>query len=145
MASFNYRKKCVKQETISTQIQSLVSDSILEARPFGRSQTLSLWVKMDSLIKAAHVLKSDPVLNLDWLENFSVFLIDDLVVLTYFLRSTQTNHELIVRASFSREKQEEKIQVPTVTRIWPMGKSLEKEAESFFGIHFSEDRGHSWK
>jgi NADH:ubiquinone oxidoreductase subunit C len=115
-----------------------VRSTILEKARFGRGGTACLWLEMKGVEKLAAALKGDPELILDFLENLSVFQLDDALVVTYFLRSRTHGHSLVLRGSVVPAKPESEVEVPSVASVWSESRAQEAENEALFGITFGE-------
>ncbi len=110
--------------------------AVLESRRFGRSNRLSIWIEGQSIQKVAAVLKEDPDLELNWLENFSVVELEATLILSYFVNSLSKGDSLVVRASLVPPDPERSVLFPSVRQIWTMGAPMEDEADELFGIRF---------
>lgn len=116
------------------QLESAVPGALLEARPFGRSGALSLWIEMKAIGRVAEHLKS----GYDWLENMTVFEVDQALVLTYFVRSSSdpAAEKLVLRGSLAPRSPEAEVDAFSVVGSWPMADAFEREAADLFGIRF---------
>jgi NADH:ubiquinone oxidoreductase subunit C len=110
--------------------------AVLDSRPLGRSDELSVWIEMSSVKDVARALASDDECPLDWLEHLSVIEIDQALVVSYFLRSTQSGAALILRGSLLPKGAEDEVQADSVTEIWPMAEWFEAENSELFGVRF---------
>jgi NADH:ubiquinone oxidoreductase subunit C len=120
------------------KLEAVAPGAILEARPFGRSGALSLWIEMRAIEKVARALRDDEALGLDWLENLSAMEFEGAIVLNYFLRSTSALQGLFVlRGSVLPESPESETDVGSVRAIWPMAEAFEREIADLFGIRFA--------
>ncbi|MBI2711503.1 MAG: NADH-quinone oxidoreductase subunit C [Bdellovibrio sp.] len=121
---------------IVLKLNSICSGTVLEAGEFGRSGVVSVWIESKTVLQIAECLKNDLEFQLDWLENLSVVELEEVVVVTYFLRSTTTPETLVLRISALPGSKSEKIVFPSVSSIWPMAIPFENEAEQLFGVTF---------
>ena len=119
-----------------SRLNKLVPKSILETRRFGRTGVTSIWVESDSILQIASILKNDAETAFDWLENLSVVEFEEALVVSYFLRSTQTSNTLVVRISLVPTSAEAEVSAPSVRLVWPMAEPMEREAEEMFGVQF---------
>lgn len=126
----------MERKDLSNKLNQVVPGSVLEVRPFGRAGEVSAWIELKSIQKVARAIKDDEELGLDWLENLSVSEIDGTLLLTYFVRSTQTGNTMILRATTLPEKSDAEADVLSVVGIWSMAKSMELEVGELFGIRF---------
>ena len=120
--------------TLLSKVESAHSGAILEKGRFGHSGTLVLWVEAEKLPRIAKAIGGD----FDWLENFSVLQMEEILVLTYFLRSTaHPESELVLRSSVVPGTADELTEIPSVRGVWRMAESFEREAHEFFGLRFT--------
>jgi len=73
---------------------------------------------------------------MDWLENLSVMEIDRALVLTYFIRSSTTGDQLILRGSVMPPSADAYAEAQSVVASWPMAERMENEVSELFGIRF---------
>lgn len=126
---------------ILNKLKTAAPGSVLEKKRFGRSDQTSVWVEARALPEIAAFLKSDPRISLDWLENFSAIQMDEAIVLTYFLRSSAHDHNLIVRASVEPPSPSKEVEAPSVARTWAMATPFEAEIQELFGVRFVDPQG----
>ena len=118
------------------KLESLAPGAILETKPFGRSGNISVWLEQGRVLEVAEILKEEPTLKLDWLENLSAFEIESSIVLTYFLRSSVTGKSLVLRGSVVPASEAETVSSKSVSSVWPMARSFEAEIQDLFGVVF---------
>lgn len=118
------------------KLNKAVPGAVLEARRFGRSSHSSIWVEAQTIQKVANALKTDAVLGLDWLENLSVVEFEKVFVISYFVRSSESQFNVIIRASAVPSAPHAEVFFPSIRTVWPMGEPMEEEAEELFGILF---------
>jgi NADH:ubiquinone oxidoreductase subunit C len=118
-----------------------VPDSVLESRRFGRSGTTSIWLEAESIAKVAKLVKFDDELKMDWLENFSLVEFEEVLVATYFVVSSITRKNVILRISVAPRSPLERVSFPSVRSVWPMIEPMEREASDLFGVNFKEESG----
>ena len=120
------------------KLKSELPGSVLQIQAFGRAKEPTLWVEMRSLPEVAIFLKDQSGLSLDWLEHLSVMEVEQALVLTYFLRSTQDTAQaaILLRCSIVPSSAEALIEVPSVSLVWAMAVPMERELSELFGIHF---------
>ena len=121
---------------IVSKINSIWPGAVLEARSFGRSGAFSVWLESQALLKVALALKEDPEWKLNWLENLSVVELEEVMVVTYFLRSTVNSRTLVLRTSAVPSSPKAWVKFPSVSHIWSMSAPFEHEAKELFGIEF---------
>ena len=133
----------MEKQSLLSKLEKAAPGRILQHARFGRTQCASVWVEKSALADVARALREDPELRLDWLENLSVAQMgagggadDEALVLTYFLRSTETREELVLRASVDLSRSDQWVDAPSVTAIWPMAAPFEQDAGELFGIRF---------
>lgn len=124
------------KNSLLSKLNKLIPGAVLETRGFGRSGLISIWIEVQSIPKVALFLKNDAELKLDYLENLSVVEFEDVLVLSYFVRSTVNNQSLLLRGSVVPPSKEAVVSFPSVTHVWPMGEYFEDEASEMFGIKF---------
>jgi NADH-quinone oxidoreductase subunit C len=97
-------------------------------------QRLMIELEPADLVKAATILRDDPLLSCSYLSFLSgVDNIDDFEVI-YLLRSL--NHPVIVQLTVKLPRKEPS--VPTVTGVWTGANWHEREAYDLFGIRFDK-------
>ncbi|MFZ9595160.1 MAG: NADH-quinone oxidoreductase subunit C [Bdellovibrionia bacterium] len=112
---------------------------VLDSQAFGRTEIPSLWIELNSIHTIAQFLKTTEPHFLDWLENLSVVQVDQALVVNYFLRSTRSKDQLVLRGSVVPESPLKKVVLCSTRAIWPMAEPWEQEAEELFGIAFRSD------
>lgn len=127
------------KNTLTAKLNKLIPGAVLEARRFGRSNITSIWVEAQSVQKVATTLRSETELKLDWLENLSVVEFEKVFVVTYFLRSSSSGFNFVMRASIVPSSPNASVAFPSVRNIWPMAQVMEDEAEEMFGIIFKQE------
>ena len=122
---------------IVSKINNVFPGVVLESRRFGRSDSRSIWIEAQSIHKVAGLLRFDPEISLDWLENLSVVEFTEALVVTYFLQSrTDARTSLILRVSVAPPDTDAEVVVPSIRAIWPMGIPMEQEVHEMFGVRF---------
>lgn len=114
---------------------------ILDKNRFGRSGLSVLWINPRNLLALARGLKGDPQMGIDWLENLCVAQLGQALAVTYFLRSTLTSSQVILRCAADLPDGEIEIRLPSVREIWPMASMMEDQAGELFGISFLSESG----
>lgn len=110
-------------------------------------------IDLERMSETAMLIRKDPELKIDWLENLSAIHWGKYVILNYFLRATESAYEIILRGraqietvSGSMGKILEKVKVQSVCRAWPMAKPFELEISDLFGVDFvGGDRKSLWE
>jgi NADH:ubiquinone oxidoreductase subunit C len=128
-------------ETLVNKIHAIVPGSVTESFGFGRSERMALWLESRSVAAVAQVLAIEPGVELDWLENLSVFQREGTLVVTYFLRSTTTDRQLVLRTSVKLVSDSREAELPSVSAIWQMAAPFEIDAAELMGIHFVDKSG----
>ena len=124
------------------KINHAVPGAVLEKTRFGRTSRTAVWIEARALPEVAAFLHSGGGPALDWLENLSVMQMDETLVATYFLRSSQKpDRELIVRVSVAIPGLNRDVVFPSVSSTWPMARAFEVEAGELFGIRFNDRQG----
>jgi NADH:ubiquinone oxidoreductase subunit C len=126
----------VEKNVKSTAFEKLESSAILEKGRFGRTNTPLLWVEAGSIADVARLLREDPELSLDWLENLSVMQVDRVLVASWFLRSRKTKSRLVLRSTVVPPSPESEADLPSTRSVWPEAALMERENAELFGIRF---------
>ncbi len=130
----------MEKTLLSQHLNRLLKDKVLEIVPFGRSSLMTVWIEAKSLLEVSRILKEDPELCLDWLENLSVAQLDQMFAVSYFLRSYRKQNSLVLRLSAVPQNMKSKIKIDSIASFWPMGRPMELEAEDLFGVHFEKTK-----
>jgi NADH:ubiquinone oxidoreductase subunit C len=93
-------------------------------------------VEASSIVDVARLLREDPDLSLDWLENLSVMQVDRILVATWFLRSRKTDSRFVLRSTVVPRSAEEEVDLPSTESVWPEAVVAEQESSELFGIRF---------
>jgi NADH:ubiquinone oxidoreductase subunit C len=133
----------VEKNEIEIKANELLKKSIIEKQKLGRSTTSVLWFENKTIVEAASTLANDEVLQLNSLDFLTAMEAEGAVVLSYFLvSSNRKTLDLVLRTSISQKKHEsKKVQMPSVTSVWPEARIFEKELSEVFGIEFVGGRG----
>lgn len=118
-------------------VERLAPGSLLQCVNFGRSTQACAWIETHSLVKLAEELKRDPTVRLNIVENLSAMQMDEVIVLTYFLRSSSTSVTARIRGSVAIENVDEVVNFPSMRKVWPSAEVFEREISELFGIDFS--------
>jgi NADH:ubiquinone oxidoreductase subunit C len=118
------------------ELSSVFSAKILERARFGKSDVPLFWVEQDSLVSLARSLRTDPEIAIDWLENLSVMQVDEILVVTWFLRSRTGRKRLVLRSTVVPANANEAADLPSLADVWPEASLMEREASEMFGIRF---------
>jgi NADH:ubiquinone oxidoreductase subunit C len=124
----------VEANGLLPKLQAGMPGAVLETGRFGRGGEPVAWAELKKLAKLAKYLREE--LGLDWLENLSVAQLDDALVLTYFLRSTVSREELILRVSLVPADARTEVEAPSLAETWPQAGPMEQEASELFGVRF---------
>jgi NADH:ubiquinone oxidoreductase subunit C len=131
----------VDTNAILSKLEKAAPGKVLESNRFGRSELLSVWVESSAVHDVAKAVNNEPSLKLQWLENLSFAEVGDSLVISWFLRSRETQVQLVIRSSVVVESEREPVDVVTVRDIWPMAAPIENEAAELFGIRFKKASG----
>ena len=118
------------------KLKSAMPSAVLSSQPLGHKGSMAVWIEMKSITQVASYFRQSSGGGFDWLENLSVMEIDGALVLSYFLRSTLSGLQVVLRGSLLPKDAETEVQSDSVLEIWPMAESFEAEAAEFFGIRF---------
>ncbi|HEY0708191.1 MAG TPA: NADH-quinone oxidoreductase subunit C [Polyangia bacterium] len=91
-------------------------------------------VHPDALLKVAGILRDDPALAFDFLQNLTAidWLKTGHIELVYHLFSYQHRHEVVLKTSVPREAP----RVPSLAGLWNNANWLEREQYDLFGVIF---------
>lgn len=126
---------------ILSKLEKAAPGKVLESSRFGRADLFSVWIESSAVHAVARAVSEDPSLKLQWLENLSFAEIGDSLVISWFLRSRDTQAQLVIRSSVVIASENEPIEVASVRDIWPMAAPIESEAAELFGIRFKKASG----
>jgi NADH:ubiquinone oxidoreductase subunit C len=118
------------------ELSSVFDAKILERGRFGKTSTPLFWVEQSSILDLAKALRTDAEISLDWLENFSVMQMDEILVVTWFLRSRKHRSRLVLRSTVVPSGPDAVADFPSTVGIWPEAELMEREASELFGIRF---------
>lgn len=122
------------------KLKAAVPGAVLNSQPLGRKGPTTAWIEMKSILRVAQHLSASMNGAMDWLENLTAMDIEGALVLSYFVRSTSSDAQLVLRASVLPKDAETEAETASVVPVWPMAASFEREAAELFGIRF--DPGH---
>ena len=119
------------------QLGKAVPGSVLEIRPFGARGEPSVWIESAKIQAVGQHLKGlqEP---LDWLEDLTVFQLEQTLIISYFLRSSGSNHKLVLRISQVIVGADAWVAAPSVVDVWPEARAFEPDLSELFGIRFGE-------
>jgi NADH:ubiquinone oxidoreductase subunit C len=109
---------------------------ILEVGKFGKTDVPLVWVESESAKAIAWALRGDPDLSFDWLENLSVMEVDDVLVVSWFLRSRRTKSQLVLRSTAMPRSATAPVSFPSLSSVWTQAGAQEAEVGELFGIRF---------
>ncbi len=118
------------------RLNKAVPGAVLESRPFSAKGDPSLWVEGSKLRKVCEALVADTAFGVDWLENLTVFQLDQTLILTLFFNHRRDVKSLIVRISLEIVHPDEWVEAPSVSESFPEGGAFEEELSELFGIRF---------
>lgn len=125
-----------KNEKNPLAFDRVQSSAILEKGRFGKTDTPLLWVEASAIEDVAKLLREDPELQLDWLENLSVMQVDRILVASWFLRSRKTRARIVLRSTIVAGTMNDEVDLPSTVSVWPEARTLESESSELFGIRF---------
>jgi NADH:ubiquinone oxidoreductase subunit C len=67
--------------------------------------------------------------------------VGDSLVISWFLRSRETQVQLVIRSSVVIESERKPVEVLSVRDIWPMAAPIENEVAELFGVRFKKTSG----
>lgn len=121
---------------IQALLEKTVPGALLEVQLFGRSQWPSVWIEMATIHQVALALKNADSGRLDWLEALTAVQVDDAIVVNYFIRSTVGPEFIVLRGSLVPRDDHSEVLTTSVSDIWPMAASYEREVSDLFGVSF---------
>jgi NADH:ubiquinone oxidoreductase subunit C len=133
------RRKFLEKKEITTAINKAIPCAVLDAREFGRSEVLSIWVETSAIQSVSRYLKESPQYRFNWLENMAVMQVDGAMVISYFIRGIESNWELILRVSVVPPTENGRVGIKSVADVWQEAEYFEKENSALFGIEFLRD------
>ncbi len=95
-------------------------------------QFLTLTVESNMFLPLANFLRETPELNFDFLFCLTAVDMEEYFLSVYHFRSTNFDHELVVKAKIEKENPE----IHTVSHIWKTAEFHEREAYDLMGIKF---------
>ncbi len=119
------------------QLGEAVPGSVLEVRPFGTRAESSVWIESSKLVAAGLALKTH-ARALGWLEDLTVFQLEQTLVLTYFLRSFVSEQRLLLRVSLAIPSADAWVEAPSVAEVWPEARAFESDLSELYGIQFGQ-------
>ena len=93
----------------------------------------AVWVKPESILEAARLLKNDESLDFSFLNAVSAVDYIEHFELVYHLLSLRRNSSLVVK---SRVPGRENLEVPSVYEVWKGADLQEREVWDLMGIYF---------
>lgn len=95
-----------------------------------------LFSPKENLLRVGQKLKEAEGFLLDWCENFSIFERGSVFTFSYFLLSTKTDFQLILRTEVASLAGNAAVDFVSVAPLWPMILPWEVENSHLFGIQF---------
>ncbi len=93
----------------------------------------AVWVKPESILESARLLKHDESLDFSFLNAISAVDYIEYFEMVYHLLSLRRNSSLVVK---SRVPGRENLEVPSVYDVWKGADLQEREVWDLMGIHF---------
>lgn len=93
----------------------------------------AVWVKPESILESARLLKHDESLDFSFLNAVSAVDYIEYFEMVYHLLSLRRNSSLVVK---SRVPGRENLEVPSVYDVWKGADLQEREVWDLMGIHF---------
>lgn len=117
---------------IHRRLREKLGNSVLPEMTEGDWPTVE--VLPAAIAEASRYLKDDAELAFDCLSNLTAAdrKADDLIDVYYHLYSYDHRHKVTLKASCPRLDP----QLPTVSKVWPIGDWLEREAFDLMGVNF---------
>lgn len=110
---------------------------LVESRSFGRnSGILSLTVEPKNFRSVAEYLRSEPEMELDFVEAITAFMLDRAIIISWFMRSYHTDVNIVLRTSLDKIHADREPTIESVADLWPMAKAFELEVSEHFGVRF---------
>jgi Ni,Fe-hydrogenase III component G len=132
----------VEPNAILSKLEKAAPGKILESARFGRADLFSVWIESDAVHAVAKAISEDPSLMLRWLENLSIAEIGDSFIASWFIRSRESDAQLVIRSSVLVPSTESgTVEMASVREIWPMAEPMENELAELFGIRFKTMSG----
>ena len=119
-------------------VERLAPEALLQCVKFGKSTDGCAWIETGALLKVCAALRAAEAPAFDWLENLSAMQMDEVIVLTYFLRSRVTGRSCRIRSSVEITDADAAVKFPSVDSVWPAAGAFEKEISEMFGVEFSK-------
>ena len=114
---------------------NLIPNISFNLSTFGKSQQECLEIDIKYLLIVAHKFKSEPTIELNWLENLSAYVLNNEIIFTYFIRSWTTQNTIIMRVRLPFKKAN-LVKIPSVTSVWLMANLFEEEISDLMGVVF---------
>ncbi len=119
-----------------TRLEKILRGKIIRITAFGKGEYPSLWLEGTQMLSVAEVLKEDPLLQIDRLENLSAVEMQEGIVLSHFVYSSVTQVRLVLRTAFLPVSETDLVQAPSLVRVWSMVQTFEDEIGELFGVAF---------
>jgi NADH-quinone oxidoreductase subunit C len=122
----------VKIEEIHAQLKARFGEAIGPLMPPNKDPFFN--VSADRLVEVCQLLKSDPGLRFDFLEDVTAtdHLKENQIRMVYHLFSYQLRHELVIKVECDRASP----RVPSLDAVWKTANWLEREVYDLFGVQF---------
>lgn len=116
------------------ELQDRITSCFPECKQENTGQWLQLTLAADDWPAAARLLKTDPILTMDYL--FCLTCIDwkTKLSMVYHLSSTQHRQCLVIKIDLDREKPV----IESVAGLWRTAEFHEREVYELFGVQFNQ-------
>jgi NADH:ubiquinone oxidoreductase subunit C len=129
----------VETSALKLLIEKTGSSALLQCVNFGKTGHGCAWIHPAKFYSVCEKLRALPSEGYDFLENLSAMQMDEVLVLTYFLRSRMHDESIIIRSAVEIPGPEEWVDFPSLTRLWPLALEFEKEIYELFGVRFLDE------
>jgi NADH-quinone oxidoreductase subunit C len=120
-------------QAVFTYLQQKCGDAVSDFTTAGTKDPY-FKVKADSWLEVATLLRDDPELRFDFMNNITAvdWIKQSRIDVVYHLWSYSKSHGLVVKIELPRDKP----QVPSVTPLWPAADWNEREQFDLVGVEF---------
>lgn len=115
-----------------TQILERNKGAVLEKSRFGRSELGLFWIATDKIQEVARTIKGEA--GFDFLENLNGMQVEENLVITYFVRKTETDEMIVLRISAEVGFSDDWVELDSVSSVWQMAQPMEAELSRLFGV-----------
>lgn len=116
------------------ELKDKIIQIVPEAECLESKQFLNVTVPKEKFFELAKFLKEKEDIQFDFLFNVTGIDEIDKLIVTYHLRSTKCQHDVVLK-TFTKDRDNPLID--SVTSLWKTADFLEREVYDFFGIKFN--------